>query len=141
MKNRSIKSGVKTGILAIAFLSFAVGCSKDDDNVPKPVEDIQAAIGTFKGTIHVAGRDYYNAIVMVTKEGDDLVKVAAKSGELYSAVTPKVFKVQNISNIHISYSGGPSGSFTYLLDTKSLVVSTEKEAAADVSFNFEGTKQ
>lgn len=141
MKNRIIKSGVKTGILAIAFLSFAVGCSKDDNNVPKPVEDIQAAIGTFKGTIRVAERDYYNATVMVTKESDDRVKVAAKSGEAYSAVTPKIFKVQNISNIHISASGGPSGSFTYILDSKSVVVSTEKEAASDVSFYFEGTKQ
>ncbi len=138
---RSIQTGLKSKLMVLALLGMVVSCSKDNDGSPKPSSDIQAAVGTFKGKIRVAEQDYFNAIVIVSKEGNDKLKVAAKTGENYSAVTPKVFKVQNISNIHISSSGISSGSFTYTMDSKEVQISTNKEAATDVEFYFEGTKQ
>ncbi len=138
---RSIQTGLKGKLMALALLGIVVACSKDNDGSPKPSNDIQAAVGTFKGKIRVAEQDYFNAVVIVSKEGDDKLKVAAKTGEAYSAVTPKVFKVQNISNIHISSSVNPSGSLTYTMDSKAVHISTNKEAATDVEFYFQGTKQ
>lgn len=139
-KSKNSLVTVKSSLLFMAMFGLIVSCSKDK-NEPRPSSDIQAAIGTFKGTIRVNQQDYYYAIVMVSKESADKVKVSAKTGESYSSATSKVFTVQNISNIHISSPGNPSGSFTYTMESKAIQISTNKEGTSEIPFYFEGVKQ
>ncbi len=122
------------------------GCSKDDNDTPGS-NNIDIAVGTFKGNLTVFDRPsspssqiYYNAIVTVTKVGDNQLKVTAKTGEAYSDATPATFTDARYQN-GIVQSNTVSGSLVYLGSNKELSVTTDKQTATDRSFTFTGTKQ
>lgn len=139
----------------IAFLSLVsvlmvgtmtTSCSNDD----KPGEEqtkgtIDAAVGTYKGKLRSVDLDQYehfDAIIMVTKVDNQHLKVEAKSGETYSAVTAKIFKVVNSDNGDVNNAFGIlEGHFWYTADVKNLEMGTERQSATDINYIFEGVKQ
>ena len=143
------------GILAaFTFGTVATSCSKNDDNdgYEQPAEGtIDAAVGTYKGKLSTSDTngvyEWFDAIVIVTKEGSNKLKVAAKSGEEYSYVTPKTFTVEtgaffgeNTQDI-VSLTGSLEGIFHYYGSNQNINVITNEQSATDVYFDFEGVKQ
>ncbi|MFD2554256.1 hypothetical protein [Sphingobacterium tabacisoli] len=127
-------------LFACASLIFA-SCSKDDDKAPEG-GSIDAAIGTYVGTVKViGGKDYYNAVINVTKVDASHVKIEAKSGEEYSGVAPKTMKVSNTHNISINTLSEPNGSFLYSIEDKTVILMTSKTQENEIYYSFEGTKQ
>lgn len=67
------KSILKTaGIIAIALFGLASCSSDDSNNGPGGGGGIDAAVGTYKGTLDPLGSDaptYFDAILVVTKSG------------------------------------------------------------------------
>lgn len=147
------------GILALLTLeTLTTSCSNSDDNEgfeqPAP-GTIDPAVGTYKGRLYTspsnAGADdvheWFDAVVIVTKEGDNKLKVVPKSGEPYSYVTPKTFTVEtgaffgeNTQDI-VSFVGSLEGIFHYYGSNQNIYVSTDEQSATDVYFDFEGAKQ
>lgn len=142
------KSILKTvGIIAIALFGMA-SCSSDDSNSgPGNGGGIDIAVGTFKGKITIvegagSGTEYFDATVVVTKASNNQLKVAPKSGEAYSSITPKTIKVYNNSNVAVFNDGNtPEGTFSYSISSKSLIISTQQQSASDITFAFQGAKQ
>jgi len=143
------------GILAtLTFGTVATSCSKNDDNngYEQPAQgSIEAAVGTYKGKLYTSDTngvyEWFDAIVIVTKEGSNQLKITAKSGEEYSHITPKTFTVEtcacfgeNTQDI-VSLTGSLEGIFHYYGSNKNIHVSTAEQSATDVWFNFEGVKQ
>lgn len=132
--------------LILCVLTFITSCSKDDNDPDQPTAiKIEEAVGTFKGKITVfasPSKDYYDAEVTVVKEGNDRLKVTAKTGTPYANATAKSFQAENIGDIAISSTtGSVEGKFLYTLKNKSLIVVTEDQSASDITFSFEGVKQ
>lgn len=147
----------KFALLALASLltlgTLTTSCSNDDDNASEqPAQGtIDAAVGTYKGKLSTFGSsgsyEWYDAIVIVTKEGSNKLKVTPKSGEEYSYVTPKTFTVEtgaffgeNTQDI-VSLTGSLEGIFHYYGSNKNISVITDVQSATDVHFRFEGVKQ
>ena len=142
------------GMLSVLTLgTITVSCNSSDDNVSEePTKGtIDAAVGTYKGKIYTSDtngtNEWFDAIVVVTKEGSNKLKVAAKSGEEYSYVTPKTFTVEtgaffgeNTQDI-VSLTGSLEGIFHYYGSNKNINVITAEQSATDVYFDFEGVKQ
>lgn len=145
------------GILSIlTFGTTATSCSKNDDNdeYEQPVQgSIDTAVGTYKGKLYTTPSnpndtyEWYSAIVIVTKEGSNKLKVTTKSGEEYSYVTPKTFTVEtgaffgeNTQDI-VSLTGSLEGIFHYYGSNKNISVTTDEQSETDVHFRFEGVKQ
>ncbi|SFS54920.1 hypothetical protein [Sphingobacterium wenxiniae] len=141
------------GILAaLTFGTVATSCSSDDDDYEQPAQgSIDAAVGTYKGKLYTSDTngvyEWFDAIVIVTKEGSNKLKVAAKEGEEYSFVTPKTFTVEtgaffgaNTQDI-VSLTGSLEGIFHYYGSNKNINVITTEQSATDVWFDFEGVKQ
>lgn len=143
------------GILSVlTFGTIATSCSKNDDNdgFEQPTQgSIDAAVGRYKGKLYTSDTngvyEWFDAIVIVTKEGSNKLKITAKSGEEYSYVTPKTFAVEtcacfgeNTQDI-VSLTGSLEGIFHYYGSNKNISVSTSEQSATDVWFNFEGAKQ
>ncbi len=142
------------GMLSVLTLgTITVSCNSSDDNVSQePTKGtIDAAVGTYKGKIYTSDTngvyEWFDAIVVVTKEGSNKLKVAAKSGEEYSYVTPKTFTVEtgaffgeNTQDI-VSLTGSLEGIFHYYGSNKNINVITAEQSATDVWFDFEGVKQ
>lgn len=145
------------GMLSVLTLAtIATSCSKNDDNngYEQPTQgSIDAAVGTYKGKLYTSPSnpddvyEWYDAIVIVTKEGSNKLKVTAKSGEEYSYVTPKVFTVEtgaffgeNTQDI-VSLTGSLEGIFHFYGSNKNISVFTEEQTETDVHFRFEGVKQ
>lgn len=143
------------GILAaLTFGTVATSCSSDDDDYDQPAQgSIDVAVGTYKGKLYTprsySGDKYewFDAIVIVTKEGNDKLKIAAKEGEEYSFVTPKTFTVEtgaffgaNTQDI-VSLSGSLEGSFHYYGSNKNISVLTKEQSETDIYFTFDGVKQ
>lgn len=91
--------------------------------------------------------EWFDAIVIVTKEGSNKLKITAKSGEEYSYVTPKTFTVEtcacfgeNTQDI-VSLTGSLEGIFHYYGSNKNISVITDEQSETDVHFRFEGVKQ
>ena len=156
MKNLRLKFLTKTTFLWI-FAAISVGtlvtsCSKDKDpyDYSVPEEKIDGAVGTYKGRMEIrnnsdldiSGKTYYDAVVTVSKVDNSHLKVTAKAGEEYSVVTEKVFQVEGYYGGDVyDLSGNVSGSFHYSAETKGLSLYTEDQAATDITYFFEGTKQ
>lgn len=154
------KVNTKFALLALATL-FTLGtvttsCSKNDDNdgYEHPTQgSIDAAVGTYKGKLYSTSynpgdqNEWFDAIVIVTKEGDNKLKVAPKPNESYSFVTPKTFTVEtgaffgeNTQDI-VSLSGSLEGFFHFYGASNNISVSTNEQSETDVHFNFDGVKQ
>lgn len=114
-------------------------------NVPSNDSDEAAAgriVGTYKGTVDITSTEYFNAIIQVTKENGNKVKVTAKSGEPYSNVTSKIFTIQAIQGSNDAKAiGAPEGTLIYDHAAKNIAIVTLPTASGDISFNFSGTKQ
>ena len=151
------KVNVKIALLALASVltlgTLTTSCSKDDDNGhEQPAQGtIDAAVGTYKGKLSSSDTngsyEWFDAIVIVTKEGSNKLKVSAKSGEEYSYVTPKTFTVEtgaffgeNTQDI-VSLTGSLEGIFHYYGSNKNISVSTDEQSVTDVYFDFVGVKQ
>lgn len=153
------KVNTKITLLALASVlalgTLTTSCSKDDDNgSEQPAQGtIDAAVGTYKGKLYTPPSnpddvyEWYDAIVIVTKEGDNKLKVAPKPNESYSFVTPKTFTVEtcacfgeNTQDI-VSLTGSVEGYFLYYGSNKNISVTTNKQSATEIEFNFEGVKQ
>ena len=147
------RAGLKNMLFVlIAFVSTAfVACSSDDGDDAQPSNGIDIGTGTFKGKITVfppqgQSADYFDAIVHVSKSGDNKLNVTPKSGEAYSIATAKVFQVEYSSagnglQTVTAVTGSPEGLFIYNDQNKSLNLITKEQSASDVVFSFEGTKQ
>lgn len=137
------------GILSVlTFGTIATSCSKNDDNggYEQPTKGtIDAAVGTYKGKLrssHLDQYEYFDAVVIVTKVDDQHLKVTPKSGEAYSSVTPKTFKVEGGYNNDIqSVYGILEGYLWYTADVKTLEMATNQQAETDINFLFDGVKQ
>lgn len=142
MKVNGIQKLVSSFIVMVMVGGLFFSCKSSDDNDdPTPIsQSIDPVVGTFKGTIRIATQDYYNAIVVVSKVDASHIKVQPKSGEAYSAATPKVLTAVNPVGVGVG-GDDPEGSLNYLISTKALQISTKKTAATDLEFYYEGTKQ
>lgn len=131
----------------IVFIGLNYSCSKEENEPQVKKGKVEDAVGTYKGVLEVGSEDYYDAIIEVTKVGDQKLSVKAKVGQPYSNVTSKVFTVEvgdyfNVDPIDLaSLSISPEGLFHYDGLAKSIYVSTSKQQETDIKFNFEGTKQ
>lgn len=153
MKNVNTKFALLALASVLTLGTLTTSCSKDDDNgSEQPAQGtIDAAVGTYKGNLRAVETygvyEWYDAIVIVTKEGSNKLKVTAKSGEEYSHVTPKTFTVEtgaffgeNTQDI-VSLTGSVEGYFLYYGSNKNISVTTNKQSATEIEFNFEGVKQ
>ncbi|WP_270088101.1 hypothetical protein [Sphingobacterium sp. SYP-B4668] len=125
-------------VLAFVMVAF-VGCSKDDDGPSGG--SIDAAVGTYKGTIDiVGGGQKFNQTVVVTKVSDKKVRITAQDGSLKLPV--KEMEVYNNSNMGIlSQPTEPQGVFVYTFENKGLSFVTKVTAEGEVMYSFEGLKQ
>lgn len=130
---------------------FFSSCSKDEDQPAGRKGKIEDAVGTYKGTIVIHDFDgpneLYNVIIEVTKASDNSLRVKAKTGEVYSLVTEKVFKVSVTDSFNpdpvdvVSLSGSTEGLFHYDGVAKTVAIITSKQSETDVAYSFEGDKQ
>ena len=153
MKNVNTKFALLALASVLTLGTLTTSCGNDDDNgSEQPAQGtIDAAVGTYKGKLSTFDTngvyEWFDAIVIVTKEGSNKLKVTAKSGEEYSYVTPKTFTVEtcacfgeNTQDI-VSLTGSLEGIFHYYGSNKNISVSTDEQSATDVHFRFEGVKQ
>ncbi|WP_223857515.1 hypothetical protein [Sphingobacterium micropteri] len=136
-------------LLLVGMVTLS-GCSKDDDTEQPDGKSIDIAVGTYKGKLTVWGdlpntdqNEFFDAVITVTKADNEHLKVTAKTGEPYSAVTEKTIKVQAEEYLGDIYHviGDLQGSFWYHTDTKTVDISTNKQRETDVHYTFEGAKQ
>ena len=128
--------------VVLALVTFAfVGCSKDKDEPIQTGGSIDAAVGTYKGSIKIAGVDkMFDKILVVTKVSDGVLKAEVSDKSLKLPV--KQFNVVNNMNISIQTAGvSPEGSFLFDVKNKTLLCQGEKTSATEVFYTFEGTKQ
>ncbi|MFD1769098.1 hypothetical protein [Sphingobacterium suaedae] len=125
-------------VVAIFTLAF-VGCSKDDD--PSTGGSIDAAVGTFKGTIQIPGEDkMFDKVLVVTKVSDGVLRAKVQDESLGLPV--KEFSVINNMDISIQTSGvSPEGSFLYDVKNRTLLCQGEETNEGDIFYTFEGSKQ
>ena len=132
-------------VLPVLILVAVFSCKKDKGGSPSGNSDEAAAarmVGTYKGTIDITSQDYFNAIILVTKESGNKIKVAAKTGETYSKVTTKIFTIKAISGSNDAEAiGSPEGVVIYHHSDGALTVGTLATASGDVAYDFRGTKQ
>lgn len=141
-------------VLGSGIAAGTTSCSKDNDNgFEEPKGNIEAAVGTYKGKLEVTPtepnqvHEWYDAIVSVSKESSDKLRIVAKTGEPYSFITPKVFTVEtgaffgeNTQDI-VSLSGSLEGYFHFYGSNKNIAVMTQKQSPSEKDFRFEGVKQ
>ncbi len=128
--------------VVLALVTFAfVGCSKDKDEPIQTGGSIDAAVGTYKGSIKIAGVDkMFDKILVVTKVSDGVLKAEVSDKSLKLPV--KQFNVVNNMNISIQTAGvSPEGSFLFDVKNKTLLCQGEETNAGDIFYTFEGTKQ
>jgi hypothetical protein len=145
MNKKNLKNGMITLVIGLLFSTVFWSCSKDkNDDTPSGNTDEDAAarvVGNYKGTLNDFTKDYYNAIIIVTKESGNKVKIAPKSGEVYSNVTTKIIPIQAIAGTDNAASQDPQGILIYTASQKTLQFQSKATATGDVIYNFEGTKQ
>ncbi|MCL1672446.1 MAG: hypothetical protein LBE39_18525 [Flavobacteriaceae bacterium] len=143
MKKNGMKKLMLGAVLVLSTGMFFIGCKSSNDSDNNPSGSIDPVVGTFKGTIEDGENPdikYYNAFIIVSKVDDSRVKVTSKSGEAYSGYTTKTIKVANPVGASV-VGGDEQGDVSYLIDTKSLTVSTKKNSAQDKTYIFNGSKQ
>ncbi len=135
MKNKWVAA------IVLALVTFAfVGCSKDDDN-PQTGGSIDAAVGTYNGSIKLAGVDkMFDKTLVVTKSSDGVLRAEVSDKSLNLPV--KEFRVINNMDVSIQTSGvSPEGTFLYDVTNRTLLCQGEETKAGDIFYTFEGTKQ
>jgi len=143
MKKNGMKKLMLGAVLVLSTGMFFIGCKSSNDSDNNPSGSIDPVVGTFKGTIEDGENPdikYYNAFIIISKVDDSRVKVTSKSGETYSGYTTKTIKVANPVGASV-VGGDEQGDVSYLIDTKSLTVSTKKNSAQDKTYIFNGSKQ
>ena len=150
------KINVKTVVLMVLTFGVATtSCSKDDNNYEQPKEqtvDIDVAVGTYKGTLSsgaLENYEYFDAVIIVSKQANDKLTVTAKANEPYSKVTPKTFTVKgeviyngnSSSSDVLSLPGSLQGHLFYYGENKTIEISTTQQSATDIEFRFDGQKQ
>jgi len=129
--------------MVLALVTFAfVGCSKDKDEPVQTGGSIDAAVGTYKGSIDLSNTNgpMFDKTLTVTKVSDNTLKV--EIGDKALKIPAKEFKVINNMNVAIQTSGvSPEGSFLFDVKNKTLLCQGEKTKETDVFFTFKGAKQ
>ncbi|MCS4227551.1 hypothetical protein [Sphingobacterium sp. BIGb0165] len=129
--------------VVLALVAFAfVGCSKDKDEPIQTGGSIDAAVGTYKGSIDLSNINgpMFDKTLTVTKISDNTLKV--EIGDKALKIPTKEFKVINNMNVSIQTSGvSPEGSFLFDVKNKTLLCQGEKTKETDVFFTFKGAKQ
>ncbi|MCL7987865.1 hypothetical protein M8998_07935 [Sphingobacterium sp. lm-10] len=125
-------------VLALVAFLF-VGCSKDD-NSPSG-GSIDAAVGTFQGSLEVTGQDArFNQTIVVTKVSNERIRV--KVGDASLNLPDREFNVTNNANIAIqSASISTGGDFIYDVREQSVIYQSAPMAEGEVLFTFKGNKQ
>ncbi|RRN78007.1 hypothetical protein EIM50_16730 [Pseudoxanthomonas sp. SGD-10] len=149
MKKLQVRFGLLSLAALLAFGLLLTACSKDSADETSKSGKIDDAVGTYKGTMFRYGSatELFDVILIVTKEGDNKLKITPKSGEVYSDVTPRVFTVEvgDFFGEHpvdvISLSGSVGGYFSYYGESKSVSILSTKLQESDVTYTFEGVKQ
>ncbi|MBB1647697.1 hypothetical protein A9970_27480 [Sphingobacterium sp. UME9] len=129
--------------VVLALVTFAfVGCSKDKDEPIQTGGSIDAAVGTYKGSLDLSNTSgpMFDKTLTVTKISDNTLKV--EIGDKALKIPAKEFKVINNMNIAIQTAGvSPEGSFLFDVEKKTLLCQGKKTTENEVFFTFEGTKQ
>jgi hypothetical protein len=129
--------------VVLALVTFAfVGCSKDKDEPIQTGGSIDAAVGTYKGSLDLSNTTgpMFDKTLTVTKVSDNTLKV--EIGDKSLKIPSKEFKVINNMNIAIQTSGvSPEGSFLFDVEKKTLLCQGKKTTENEVFFTFEGSKQ
>ncbi|GAA4185397.1 MULTISPECIES: hypothetical protein [Sphingobacterium] len=129
--------------VVLALVAFAfVGCSKDKDEPIQTGGSIDAAVGTYKGSIDLSNTNgpMFDKTLTVTKVSDNTLKV--EIGDKALKIPTKEFKVINNMDVSIQTSGvSPEGSFLFDVKNKTLLCQGKETKVGDVFFTFEGTKQ
>lgn len=138
------------GLVALMSLGVLLtSCSKDSSDDAPRTGKIDDAVGTYKGKLDHNGliKDYYDAVVIVTKEAGNKLRISAKPDEEYSNITPISFTVE-VGDFFgpdpidiVSLTGSIGGYFHYYGESKTISVFTTKLQETDVTFEFEGEKQ
>lgn len=127
--------------VVLALVTFAfVGCSKDNDPTPTG-GSIDAAVGTYKGTIKIiGGAEVFNQILVVTKVDEKKVRVSAQNADLKLPV--REIQVSNNYNMSIqALPSEPQGSFIFTFENKALMFLAQRTEEGQLQYSFEGTKQ
>ena len=119
-------------IITLVMLSTNfTGCSKDDDEASGDRSAAAIIAGTYNGT---QDNDIYNVTLTVTDLNNGFVQVSVPNA------TPKNIQVTDDNITSIIQFEDDQGFISYDTKTKVIYVSTEKTAANEVSFYFEGKK-
>ncbi|WP_288880246.1 hypothetical protein [Pedobacter panaciterrae] len=130
-------------VLSVLALTVLFSCKKKEGGSPvnSDEEAAKRVVGTYKGTLD-ATQEYFNAIIVITKENGNKVKITPKQGEPYSNVTPKIITVKAIQNSDDAEAiGTPEGTLVYQHSVKNISIVTLSSSSSDVTYNFRGTKQ
>jgi len=127
-------------VLALVAIAF-VGCSKDDDNTPQTGGSIDAAVGTYKGSLDIVGvGEKFNKTIKVTKVGDNRIKVEVEDSSL--KLPSREFNVTNSADYSIqSAATEPGAMFLYEIKNKTVSYLSKPLAEGETTFKFDGAKQ
>ncbi|MGB7529546.1 hypothetical protein [Sphingobacterium cellulitidis] len=128
-------------IMLVGLATIVTSCSKDDDNPDTGGGNIDAAVGTYKGTIKIiGGDDKYNELVEVTKVSNDKLKITAKNSSLNLPVK-EVQVYNNAGQGILTTSTEPNGIFIYTVSNKAVSFVAKVTSEGEKMYSFEGTKQ
>ncbi len=143
MKSIQKKSTLVLSVLALMVL---FSCKKKEGGSSGNSDEAAAArvVGTYKGTLSIAGstQEYFNAIIVITKENGNKVKIAPKSGEAYTNVTTKIIPIKAIPGSDDAEAiSAPEGTLIYQHSEKAINIVTQTTASGDVTYTYRATKQ
>ena len=128
-------------IMLVGLATIVTSCSKDDDNPDTGGGSIDAAVGTYKGTIKIIGGDEkYNELLEVTKVSNDKLKITAKNSSLNLPVK-EVQVYNNKGQGVLTTSTEPNGLFIYTVSNKAVSFVSKVTSEGEKMYSFEGSKQ
>ncbi|OOG17174.1 hypothetical protein BWD42_17115 [Sphingobacterium sp. CZ-UAM] len=128
--------------IVLALVTFAfVGCSKDKDEPIQTGGSIDAAVGTYKGSLDIVGvGEKFNKTIKVTKVGDGRIKVEVEDSSL--KLPSREFNVTNNMDYSIqSAATEPGAMFLFEVKNKTVTYLAKPLAEGETTFKFDGTKQ
>lgn len=127
-------------VLTLVTLAF-VGCSKDEDEPIQTGGTIDAAVGTYKGSLDIVGvGEKFNKTIKVTKVGDNRIKVEVEDSSL--KLPSREFNVTNNADYSIQAAATePGAMFLYEIKNKTVSYLAKPLAEGETTFKFDGTKQ